>query len=223
MYQITEGKVVRNRYSTIPFTWIRGQSPNKSICIMLPGLGYTTQMPLFYYATNVCMTYNIDVLHVNYQFKENEQFAKLPDAEQEQWIYEDVKATAAEVLKDAEYEQCYLLSKSIGTIPMAMEWAQQTFVHNSVGIWLTPLMKDDKVYQAILETAVPSLCIIGSNDHHFMEERVESFKQNKLVRTVVIPKADHSLEINGDIYASIDALKIVIENSQAFILQNKLD
>ncbi|WP_462408626.1 alpha/beta family hydrolase [Neobacillus sp. Marseille-QA0830] len=222
MFQMTEGKVVRNEYSTIPYTWLRGQKSNKSICIMLPGIGYTTQLPLFYYATNVCMTQNIDVLHVNYQFKENEQFANLPDAEQEQWIYEDVKATVAEVLKDAEYKQCFLLSKSIGTIPMALEWAQQNFIHKSFGIWLTPLLKDEKVYQAILATEVPSLCVIGSNDHHFMEERVESFKQNKLVRTVVIPKADHSLEVSGDISATLGAVRLVIDNLQAFILKNKL-
>ncbi|CAH2715284.1 hypothetical protein BACCIP111895_02468 [Neobacillus rhizosphaerae] len=222
MYQLTEGQVERNEYSTIPFKWIRSEQPNNSICIMLPGLGYTTKRPLFHYATGVCLNNRIDALHVNYEFAKNEHFKKLSETEQEDWMYEDVKAVVREVLKDTNYEQCFLLSKSIGTIPMAMEWTEKNFIHNSVGIWLTPLIKYENVYQALLKTELPSLCIIGDQDHHFIEERINSIKNNERLSTVVIPNADHSLEIKEDILASIDAAKEVITAIQEFIIKNKL-
>lgn len=98
MVQIIEGQVVRNEDSTIPYTWIRNDLSN-GICIMLPGLGYGTQRPLFHYATGMCLNQNIDVLHVNYQFAKDEQFRKLKKAEQDQWMYEDVKAVVEEALK----------------------------------------------------------------------------------------------------------------------------
>ena len=222
MYQFFEDVVVRNEYSTIPYTWIRSEKSNKSICIMLPGLGYTTQRPLFHYATGVCLNNKVDVLHINYNFGKNEQFRKLTKLEQDQWMYDDVKAVVDVVLKDASYDQCLVVSKSIGTVPMAMEWTQKDFLQNTVGIWLTPLIKEERVYEALLETDLPSLCVIGDEDHHFIEERLEAFKNNPLVSTVVIPKADHSLEISKDTSASIEAMKVIIEQLQAFIEKHKI-
>ncbi|WHY78478.1 alpha/beta hydrolase [Neobacillus sp. WH10] len=219
MYRILEDHVVRNEYSTIPYTWIRREEPNHAICIMLPGLGYSTQRPLFHYATGMCLNHNIDVLQINYHFAKNEQFKKLSETDQDQWMYEDVKAVVDEVLKETVYKHCILMSKSIGTIPMAMEWTEKNYIKNTIGVWLTPLMKDDNVFQALLNTDRPSLCVIGDHDHHFIKERISSLKNNNLVSTVVIPNADHGLEIKGDILASIEAIKEVIERVQEFMIK----
>lgn len=223
MYQFIENQVIRNENSTIPYTWIRSEQPSKSICIMLPGLGYSTQRPLFHYATGICLHNHVDVLHINYNFVKNPQFRELPKEDQEQWMYEDVKAVVEAVLKDCEYEQCILLSKSIGTIPMAIEWTQGTFLQHSVGIWLTPLIKEDRVYQALLETELPSLYVIGDVDHHFVEERLAALEKNPFIRAVVIQKADHSLEINHDTSATIDTMKEIMEHVEDFIKKNKKD
>ncbi|MFC4802903.1 alpha/beta family hydrolase [Neobacillus sp. GCM10023253] len=222
MYEIIEGQVLRTENSTIPYTWIRSKEPAKSICIMLPGLGYTTQRPLFHYSTGICLNQNIDVLHINYQFANNEHFKKLPGPEHEQWMYDDIKAVVDEVLKERSYDQCFLLSKSIGTIPMAMEWKQRNFIHNAIGIWLTPLIKMDKVYQALLNTELPSLCIIGDLDHHYNKEKISAIITNHLVDTVVIPNTEHSLEVKGDTLATIDALKEAVKHIEAFVENHKI-
>ena len=189
---------------------------------MLPGLGYTTQRPLFHYATGVCLDEEIDILHVNYQFNKNQHFTTLSKEEQVRWMYEDVEAVIEEILGDTNYQQCFLLSKSIGTIPMAMEWINRKFIRNSFGIWLTPLFKEDYVYETLLQTELPSLCIIGEQDHHFIDERVTSLNNNELVTTVIIPGAEHSLELHGDVFASIDAIKIIMESVQEFIRNYKI-
>ncbi|MEH7333863.1 alpha/beta family hydrolase [Neobacillus drentensis] len=222
MHQISADQVVRNEHSTIPYTWIRHEQPSKNICIMLPGLGYSTDRPIFYYATSMCLNNHVDVLHINYTFAKNEHFKKQNEAEQESWMYEDVKAVIKEVLRDTHYEQSFLLSKSIGTIPMAKEWTQKNLFPNALGIWLTPLLKVDTVYQAIMKTERPSLCVIGDADHHYIEEKIASLKNNELVNTLVTPKADHSLEIPGDIIASIHAANEVIAFIQEFIIRNKI-
>jgi hypothetical protein len=117
MYEIIEKEVVRANISTIPYMYIRSKQ-NKSLCIMLPGLGYTTLQPLFHYATNVLADNGVDILHINYNFVKNDNFSQLTKTEQEQWMYEDVRVVVNEVLKETEYEQCFLLCKSIGTLPM---------------------------------------------------------------------------------------------------------
>lgn len=222
MYQLNEGQVERSEVSTIPYTWIRSEEANKSICIMLPGLGYTTQRPLFHYGTSICLKNHVDVLHINYNFMKNGPFATLGKEEQSHWMYEDVKDVVEEVLKDTNYVQCFLLSKSIGSIPMAIEWSQKNFIRNTFGIWLTPLFQEDQVYHALLNTEHPSLCVIGDHDHHFIKERISSLKNNKLISTVIIPDADHSLEIHGDMSATLDAMKSLLERIQDFIVRHKV-
>jgi hypothetical protein len=217
MYELIENEVIRNEYSTIPYLWIRGKKPNKRICIMLPGLGYTTKQPLFHYATNLFADNGMDILHINYRFMENKHFAKLSKIEQEQWMYEDVQAVVNEVLKTTNYEQCFLLSKSIGTIPMAIEWKQRNFIHNPVGIWLTPLLKEDQVFDTLLKTDIPSICVIGDQDQHYLEERILLLENNSLISTLVIPNANHSLEVNGDILATIEAMKLIMKRINEFI------
>ncbi|MEH7308350.1 alpha/beta family hydrolase [Neobacillus drentensis] len=222
MYQFKDGQVVRNGYSTIPYTWIHNEKGNKSICIMLPGLGYTTQRPLFHYATSMCLNHQIDILHVNYQFAKNEHFTRLSKEKQDRWMYEDVKAVVEEILTGTNYEQCFLLCKSIGTIPMALEWTHKNFIQNPFGIWLTPLLKEDNVYETLVKTELPSLCIIGDQDHHFINERVTALKKNEHISTVIIPGADHSLEIQGDVSASIEAVKIMVDSVQDFIRSHRI-
>ncbi|MDQ6595824.1 alpha/beta hydrolase [Bacillus salipaludis] len=221
MYQISEAQVIRNEFSIIPYTWIRSDKPNKSICIMLPGLGYTTQRPLFDYATGLFLNHQVDVLQINYQFTKNERFKELPDADQTQWMYDDVKVVVVEVLKNTNYEQFFIFGKSIGSIPMAKEWSEKGFVQNAVGIWLTPLVKIDNAYEALLNADHPSLCVIGDMDHHFNEEKVSTLKNNPLVYTFIVPDADHSLEIGGDIFASIEALKEVMKRVEDFMMRYK--
>jgi hypothetical protein len=212
--QFIEKQLVRNEQSTIPYTYI--SNGNKGICIMLPGIGYTTQRPLFHYATGLFINQNFDILHINYDYRKNDEFNRLGSSERERWIYEDVKAVLDEVCEG--YEKLFILGKSLGTIPMAMELTHKP----SAKIWLTPLLKDDGVYQALLNTDVPSLCMIGDEDHHYIEEKLTAIKSNHLVSTVVIPKADHSLELQGDHYGSIDAVKRVMQLVEEFIKKTKI-
>jgi hypothetical protein len=217
MYEIIEHEVLRNEYSTIPYLWIRSKQQNKSICVMLPGNGYSTQQPLFHYSTNLFAENDVDILHINYNFIKSKQFVKLNKTEQEQWMYEDVRMVVSEVLKDTNYEKGFLLSKSIGTIPMAMEWAEKNFINQPIGIWLTPLLKENLVFDTLLKTDIPSLCVIGDQDQHYLQERISLLETNKLISTLVIPDANHSLEVNGDIAATIEAMKVIINRMQDFI------
>lgn len=217
MYEIIENDVVRNEYSSIPYLWIRSKKPNTRICIMLPGLGYSTQQPLFHYATNLFADNGVDILHINYNFVKNKQFAMLSKTEQEQWMYEDVKTVVNDILKNSNYQQCFVLSKSIGTIPMAMEWMQRNFMQNPVGIWLTPLLKEDLVFKTLLNTDIPSLCVIGDQDQHYIDERISLLEKNKLISTLVFPNANHSIEVNGNILATIEAMKVIMKRIQEFI------
>ncbi|MCR2823535.1 alpha/beta family hydrolase [Lederbergia panacisoli] len=223
MYEFNEGKVVRNDDSTINYTWIHGKEKNNGICIMLPGLGYTTQRPLFHYATGICMNENVDLLHVNYNYLENEAFKKLEHHAQDQWIYEDVVSVVETVLKDTEYGMYFILSKSIGTIPMAYEWNRKNFidVNRTYGIWLTPLIKDETVCNALSKIVIPSLYVIGTDDPHYKENLIADINKNSNVKGLVIPNANHGLEVKGDVKTTINIVKEVMNTIEKFIKEYK--
>ncbi|MBT2736087.1 alpha/beta family hydrolase [Bacillus sp. ISL-7] len=217
MTNFIEGKTVRNEHSSIPYLWIRQDQQSDGLCIMLPGLGYTTQAPLFYYATGVFVNNNMDVLRINYDYRKKEYFSKLSGKEQDDWMYEDVKAVIQDVLKETQYEQYYIVNKSLGSIPMAYERTQNELLRSSYGIWLTPLLKDETVYNALLSENLPALCIIGDKDPHFFEDRIQAIKSNNQIHTVIIPNANHSLEINEDVYTSIQIVNQIMNEIQSFI------
>jgi hypothetical protein len=144
----------------------------------------------------------------------------LSKIEQAQWMYYDVKGVVNDILKNTNYEQCFLLSKSIGSIPMAMEWKQRNFIHNPVGIWLTPLLKEDQVFDTLLKTDIPSICVIGDQDQHYIEERISLLENKSLISMLIIPNANHSLEVDGDILATIEAMKVIMKRMHEFINKN---
>lgn len=217
MPDFIEGKTVRNNHSTIPYLWIRQKHKSDGLCIMLPGLGYTTQAPLFHYATGLFVNNNLDVLRINYDYRKNEYFSKLTGTEKDDWMYEDVKAVIQDVLKETQYEQYYIVNKSLGSIPMAYERTQNELLQSSYGIWLTPLLKDETVYNAMLSENLPALCIIGDKDPHFIEDRIQALKNNNQIHTVIIPNANHSLEINEDVFTSIQIVNLIMNEIQLFI------
>jgi pimeloyl-ACP methyl ester carboxylesterase len=99
---------------------------------------------------------------------------------------------------------------------MAMEWKHKSFIQYPVGIWLTPLLKEDLVFETLLNTDIPSLCVIGDQDQHYIEERI-CLLENNQISTLVIPNANHSLEVNGDVLTTIEAMKIIMKRLQEFI------
>jgi hypothetical protein len=65
---------------------------------------------------------------------------------------------------------------------------------------------------------MPSLCVIGDHDHHFLEDRRSSLKNNPWISTIVIPNADHSLEIKDDLDATLDGMKAVMKSIEKFMM-----
>ncbi|GGB60371.1 hypothetical protein F3157_17295 [Virgibacillus dakarensis] len=60
-----------------------------------------------------------------------------------------------------------------------------------------------------MKSEIPSLYVIGNEDPDFSEELIGSLN-NELVSGLIIPDANHGLEVKGDIKATINAAMQVI-------------
>ncbi|QTM99080.1 hypothetical protein ERJ70_07060 [Sediminibacillus dalangtanensis] len=195
----------------IPYRFIRNNSNNSRLCVMLPGLGYTTDQPLFYYATGLFFDKGFDVLHIQYEY-DSASFTKRDRKEQFKIISDDVEKVMEEVVPEAKYTSIYMMAKSIGTGGLAhLLELEMTKV-----IWLTPLLQIDALYDCLRNSWKESLLLIGDQDKCFVKERVSGLAAKRNFKVQIFKGADHSLEHEGGIYQSIDCLKAVMKEIELF-------
>ncbi|HET7046546.1 MAG TPA: hypothetical protein VFI37_16995, partial [Gaiellaceae bacterium] len=80
-------------------------------------------------------------------------------------------------------------------------------------IWLTPLLQLTDVTEALARATAPTLLVGGGADESWDGAVAERLPGERLV----IDGADHALEIAGDPYASLDALRRVTARVDGFV------
>ncbi|MGE6754454.1 alpha/beta hydrolase [Rossellomorea sp. NPDC071047] len=214
--KVTSDAIKGFRDIKVPYTLLMSQGEEaEGIAILLPGLGYTVQAPLLHYSTGIYLNKGYDVLHINYQYTtpdyEGFSIEEVDDA-----LRHDVKEVIDQVLQEKGYSHIHLVAKSFGTIALSNELARESFQDAKL-IWLTPLLKDDEVFQAMLGSEQEGICIIGDADRHYEEARFNELKSNHRLYMHLIKGANHSLEHDFQVLDSISTHKQILTNIKAFI------
>lgn len=203
-------------YKEIPVSYqlFKQKEPSKKLAIMLPGRGYTVQGPLFHYSTGVFLNKGYDVLHLNYNYNTEESDSMELDEHIEQ-IHVDVHSVLDQALSEHSYDKYTLIGKSLGTIALAAIIHRDEFSDANL-IWLTPLLQIDLVYNKMLSSFQPGLCVIGEEDPCYIKERFDTFASVEYMTAILIPGTDHSLNYADKPVESIDVLKRVITEISNF-------
>ena len=122
--------------------------------------------------------------------------------------YEDVPAIAAEVVADAAAGQTVILAKSLGTL--ALPWAVN---HGVAGVWLTPVLTQPDVAEAVARAGHDQLLIGGTADRLWDSEAAHRGR----AQVIEIDRADHGLHISDDLEATLAALRTTVLAVDAFI------
>lgn len=203
----------------VPNQFIENDDNANTLAIIFPGGGYTTAMPLLYYATELSLQRGWDVLLVNYAYPHpggnlsTEEYLARLDVE----LKADTDAAAQAGLRHREYNAVAVFGKSLGTIAMASVTSRLTNIEHRL-IWLTPLVKRDDVRKAIEAEVLNSMFIIGTADSHYDASIVNDLCRQE-VRGVVIEGADHSMDVRGGIDNSISVLGSVFQEVEEFLVE----
>jgi hypothetical protein len=100
-----------------------------------------------------------------------------------------------------------LLTKSLGSL--AAPWAAE---HDVPGIWLTPLLTEERVLAALRTMDDRSIAVGGSADRHWRSGALEG----AALEVLEVPGADHSIEL-PDWRASLEAQSQVFERLAAHV------
>lgn len=181
----------------------------KKLAILLPGLGYTVDAPLFHYARKMFLSRSFDVLEVDYRYS-NGAYRDFSKEEIVEAINFDVKTVIDQVLSSHSYDDFYLVGKSLGTLALASELKRHEF-KLAKAIWLTPLLQREDVYFAMATCHHTSLLFMGDEDPYYVEAAFKQLRHNPNITFHLIPGVDHSLEHADQVNESIDVLRNVID------------
>lgn len=205
---MTVDKIISSK--SIPYRLIEQNDETKSLVIVLPGAGYTTQAPLLHFTTGVFYSKGFDVLHINYTFSREEMSAL-----NERDFARDVQLAINNATSNKKYSNYYVVAKSIGTIALSY-LIDHSMLKDANVVWLTPLLQREDVFNAMVNSGNKGLCIIGDKDSCFIEERFEKLKNNQNLRLKVIEGGNHALELDKEPIKSIEILKSVISAINEF-------
>ena len=205
------------RGEAVPNRFLRPEGAIGHLAVLLPGFGYTLDMPLFYYAENLLLERGWDVLRVEYAYNRHPAYQSLPEPERERWLFEDATAAWRAGLGQRAYERVVLIGKSLGTLAMG-HLLTATEPPPTVGaVWLTPLLSKEPLRQQIRGYGGPSLFVIGTADPHFDPVVLEEMQVATIGEAVVVRNADHGMDIPGDPIASVRAVERVVEALGRFL------
>jgi hypothetical protein len=211
-YSITSLDILGHRGEPVPNTLYTREGAAEEIGVLLPGIGYTAQMPLLWYARRVLQERNADVLAVDYAYMTRPEFRHFgPGAEER--LHSDVAAAVHSALRYRHYARVTLIGKSLGTLAMGCLLADR-IVEPSCAIWLTPLLKREELFTQMLRQQHRSLIVIGTADAHYDPGLLSQLRTATGGEELVIDDADHAMEIEDDTLRSVRAMERIVEAMQ---------
>lgn len=216
MYSVETLNIQGYRNQSVPNTFFKQDTEASQIAILLPGWEYTCQMPLLYYPAHLLLGLGTVLLQVEYTYNLRTDFQALPSSEQSEWLFTDAAAACNAALTQRSYKQVTIIGKSIGTLTMGQLLTTEVRLARAQAVWLTPLLKNERLRTQILQCRQPSLFVIGTADPNYQPDYLAEVKEKTRGEVVVIQGADHSLEIKDNILESLKAMGQVIDAMRMF-------
>ena len=216
MEEITSLSITGYDGEPLKNTFLKPDLPQQGLAVLFPGQGYTCAMPLLYYPTRLLIASGVSVLWVEYNYTQKDAYPSLSNQERLRWISHDASAAVQAARSHAPHTRCVLIGKSLGSFALAHLALNEPGLKTSAFVWLTPLLRNPFVQQAFTEAAPRSLLILGDADPHYDAEQLERARHASGAQVLLIPRANHSLEIPGDIPATLQAMQMALDAVSAF-------
>ncbi len=200
---------------SVPNQFLKQTGEANGLTILLPGLGYTCDMPLFYYTELQFLVGGYDVLRVDYDYR-GQDFQPWDNPGNSRRLFEDVSAAVREGLSQREYREVIVVGKSLGTLAMAQLADVAAMPNTWRTVWLTPLLKNALVWQAVQVRTGPMAIVIGTEDHHYDAERLAALDARDNVTVIIQEGGNHSLNAGNSAGESARALADIIGQLDTF-------
>lgn len=210
-------KIPGFRDEPVPNNFYKQDRDTKHLALVFPGLGYTSQMPVLYYPARVLELTGADVLRIDYAYNLRSEYETLSFAGKMQWLFTDVTAAFQIALSQRSYAKITLVGKSLGTLAMGHILTHGDFSHSLQCVWLTPLLRNERLRDQIKKVPHKAFFVIGTADPFYDAGLLKELETSTSGKSVIIPGADHGLEIHADMGRSLQALREWVKKLEIFL------
>ena len=183
------------------------------LAVLFPGLNYTCDMPLLFYPLKLLLARGAEVLQVRADYTVP-AYRSMPPEERAAWLAADAIAAVQAARFQGEYARLVLVGKSIGTIALA---SLVSLEPQAITIWLTPLLRNPLVTAAAEQNRAAALFIAGTADDLYDAVALKRIQSATQAEAELIEGGDHSLEIEGDFFASLRSLERTMRAVDGFL------
>ena len=188
----------------------------KGLLIVFPGNHYGVDGPLLYYPSELLRDLGWDTLAVSYGFQ---TAGKGPFEEGLDVLLDECRSAAKAAMKIRDYPRVGLVGKSLGAAVVAQLCANdESFAAARAG-YFTPALGTPFFDPLFIDTSQPAFVAVGTADRFYSSEVLEELQTKKPFTLALIEDADHSMNVSGDLAASTQSVRKVVEELLAF-LQN---
>jgi hypothetical protein len=200
----------------VPNTLTTGETPSRHLAVCLPGFGYRATMPVLYYPMRHLAGLGADLLTVDYAYDLDPSFKDLSAAAVHARIQGDVGAVLDAALALRDYAEITLIGKSLGALALSLLLTRDRRLANARALWLTPMLGDGGCVERMLRCPQRGLVAIGTADPHYDAAKLARLRDGGFM-VVELAGADHSIEIKGDVAASLRAIATAMQAVIAFL------
>jgi hypothetical protein len=216
MTAITKLEIAGFAGKPLPNRFFRQEQDAARLGIVLPGLGYNSDMPLLYYPAKLLVERGADLLQLRPDYN-TQEFLSLSGEERARRAFADATAALHAGLAERRYQHVTLVGKSIGTMALAHLLATEARLAGAVTVWLTPLLRIPQVAEVASRFPGPALYVAGTADPNFDADVMARVQQATGAHTLIVPDADHSMEIRGDLLRSVGVLQQIVHAIAGFL------
>jgi predicted alpha/beta-hydrolase family hydrolase len=201
-----DGNPLRHKY-------FQQEGQPAGLVITFPGDHYGVDGPLLYFPNQLLWTQGWDTAAITYGYQSaGKPFSPLAIAD----VFNECKRAVSTLLAKRSYARLILMGKSIGASLVTLICQEMTLPHRTRAIYLTPAL-GPMFNPGFIETTHPALLALGTDDRFFDETAIAELTKNKAFHLVQVEGADHSMNIPGNLAASLEAIQRVTEAVNEFI------
>jgi predicted alpha/beta-hydrolase family hydrolase len=184
------------------------------LLVTFPGDKYGVDGPLLYYLSEMMWASGWDTLAVTYGF----QLTMEPfSTEVIPGLLQECRSAVEEVLAQRAYPRIGLAGKSLGAGVVAYLCQSEPSLAESRTIFFTPALGTPLFDPLLVEIHHPSYIAIGTQDRFYDQEILDTLRASRHFELTVIEGADHSMDVFGDLEASVNAVKKIVAEVVDFI------
>jgi dienelactone hydrolase len=186
----------------------------RGLLAAFPGGHYGVDGPLLYYPGELLRAEGWDTLMVTYGFVTAGQELS---AESAPALFSECQGALKLVLNERSYPRVGLVGKSLGAGVVAYLCRQVEELTDARAAYLTPVMGTPLFDEVFAATRQPAYVAVGTKDRYYRPEALDGLQGSRHFELTRVEGADHSMDVRGDLRASLAAVERVVSETVAFI------